>query len=351
MKKVIATASLVLTLSFSSMMSGEALADNSIIKDSPKNYSAVFTPQYKVLIVDAEGQYEIKDSQKDIKLGEILANNGFDVESHRDSNNKPLDPEMIVPAGDKTKIYRVASEGESTLVDIPFTETTEETDELLKGKTKVISEGSVGKALKTVVVKKAGKNETGKIKEESLIVLESPQPKMVHVGTKEIVVPKPTPKSNVEQNENNSESFVYGQGVGGNSSNPDWAKNDQKTVESTFNNSTNKSLVSSMLKHVGKPYVWGTHGPDTFDCSGLVFSVMNDNGIKIPRLTAEDYGYSATKISKNELVPGDILWTSVHIGIYAGDGKVVHAANSRVGVVITDLSWFDSRGYNYGRLS
>ena len=92
-------------------------------------------------------------------------------------------------------------------------------------------------------------------------------------------------------------------------------------------------LVKTLYAQVGKAYETGAVGPDKFDCSGLVYYALNQNGYKVPRLTAAGYGAISTPITKEQLQPGDILYSPTHIVMYVGNGKVVHAANHRKGVV------------------
>lgn len=104
-------------------------------------------------------------------------------------------------------------------------------------------------------------------------------------------------------------------------------------------------VVSLAKKQLGKPYVWGATGPNSFDCSGLCQYVYKKCGKNIPRVASDQYK-SSKKVSKSKLQAGDLVFfssyvggTSVgHVGIYIGNNKMIHAANSNVGVVTTDLN-------------
>ena len=91
--------------------------------------------------------------------------------------------------------------------------------------------------------------------------------------------------------------------------------------------SVGESILAAARSKIGSPYVWGATGPNAFDCSGLTTWAYNQVGKKIPRTS---YGQAAEgqKVSRENLQPGDIVVFysgASHVGIYAGNGKVVHA--------------------------
>ena len=87
--------------------------------------------------------------------------------------------------------------------------------------------------------------------------------------------------------------------------------------------------------YLGTPYVWGGGGPGGFDCSGFVSYVYAQMGISLPHQSG-DILNSGTVISASEARPGDILWWPGHVGIYAGDGQVLHSTPGP-GVSITNI--------------
>lgn len=93
-------------------------------------------------------------------------------------------------------------------------------------------------------------------------------------------------------------------------------------------NSGAQQVVSLARSKLGCPYEWGAVGPDSFDCSGLVYWIFNTElGISVPRTT---YGYASYKgtdkeVSMNDIQPGDILLTPEHAGIYIGNNEYIHA--------------------------
>jgi cell wall-associated NlpC family hydrolase len=108
--------------------------------------------------------------------------------------------------------------------------------------------------------------------------------------------------------------------------------------------SARDSLVSLATSQVGTRYRWGASTPGTaFDCSGLVQWLMANFNLVLPR-TSRDQAREGLEIPKDpsQMLPGDLLYFAQgrsvdHVGIYIGDGKYVHAASSRKGVVISNL--------------
>ena len=102
-------------------------------------------------------------------------------------------------------------------------------------------------------------------------------------------------------------------------------------------------IVSEAQKYLGIPYVYGGASPSGFDCSGLVYYVLSCLGYS-PNRTPEAQYTHGTYVSKNELLPGDIVFfssnnrTITHVGIYAGNGQFIHSPNSRSTVSYADLS-------------
>ncbi|MBF6356691.1 C40 family peptidase [Nocardia higoensis] len=89
---------------------------------------------------------------------------------------------------------------------------------------------------------------------------------------------------------------------------------------------------------VGAMYSWGAAGPSSFDCSGLVKWAYRQAGIELPR-TSFEQSHVGAPVSFEELRPGDIVVTNGggHVGLYAGDGKLLNAVQSGQPVSYTPL--------------
>ncbi len=91
-------------------------------------------------------------------------------------------------------------------------------------------------------------------------------------------------------------------------------------------------VIRFALAQVGKRYVYGTAGPNTFDCSGLVVAAYRLLGISLPHQTGA-LSSRGRAVSRGALQPGDLVFPSgSHVGIYVGNGMIVHASTPRGGV-------------------
>jgi cell wall-associated NlpC family hydrolase len=100
-----------------------------------------------------------------------------------------------------------------------------------------------------------------------------------------------------------------------------------------------QTALNAALSKLGKPYVWGATGPNSFDCSGLLLWAYKQAGITLPRNSAAQAQYG-TPVPRDQLQPGDLVayYSPVsHIGMYIGDGKMVHAPTSGDVVKISPL--------------
>ena len=95
--------------------------------------------------------------------------------------------------------------------------------------------------------------------------------------------------------------------------------------------SASGSIAATAMQYVGSPYVWGAEGPSAFDCSGLVSYVYGQFGTSLPH-SSEGIRSVGTVVSAAEAQPGDVIWWSGHVAIYAGDGMMVSAESESVGV-------------------
>jgi len=122
---------------------------------------------------------------------------------------------------------------------------------------------------------------------------------------------------------------------------------------------TGNSMVDYAMRYLGYPYVWATHGPSSFDCSGFTYWVTKN-------VMGKDIGYgtwtqvsAGTRVSRSDLQPGDLVFFQntytaglSHVGIYIGGDQFIHAENENTGVRISSLSsdYYASRWYGAVRL-
>lgn len=100
-----------------------------------------------------------------------------------------------------------------------------------------------------------------------------------------------------------------------------------------------RSAVEFAYAQLGKPYEWGSTGPNSFDCSGLTGAAWRAAGVSLPRTVNEQYS-AGRKVAKSDLQPGDIIYwynDTQHNGMYIGDGKAIHAPRTGKNVEVTPL--------------
>ena len=113
--------------------------------------------------------------------------------------------------------------------------------------------------------------------------------------------------------------------------------------ESTpYNEIISNQVVNYALKFVGGPYVYGGNSLiNGTDCSGFTKLVFANYGVYLPR-SASEQAYAGIHVDMNDIMPGDIVVSGYngivcHAALYIGNGKLVHALNSDVGIVVTNI--------------
>jgi len=108
---------------------------------------------------------------------------------------------------------------------------------------------------------------------------------------------------------------------------------------------TGETLVQTAMGYLGYSYRWGGTSPSTgFDCSGFVNYIYELYGYDLDRTAQQIYSNNGTAVTKDNLQPGDVLcfgWGSgsiSHVGIYIGNGEMVHASTSSTGVITSDIN-------------
>ena len=114
-----------------------------------------------------------------------------------------------------------------------------------------------------------------------------------------------------------------------------------------------QQIAATAKQYLGYRYTWGGKSPETgFDCSGFANYIYGLYGYSLERVAQNIYSSSGTAVDRNSMQPGDILCFGCgpgsigHVGIYIGNGQMVHAGSSATGVILTDLS----DGYYASRL-
>lgn len=117
------------------------------------------------------------------------------------------------------------------------------------------------------------------------------------------------------------------------------AKNGPLNVDPVAFSTVASAAVQAALSKLGAPYEWGAAGPDAFDCSGLVVWSYLQQGKQLPR-TSQAQMAGGTPVSRDELQPGDVVGYypgATHVGIYIGDGKLVHASDYGIPVQVVSV--------------
>ncbi|MFW0787415.1 C40 family peptidase [Gordonia sp. CPCC 206044] len=97
--------------------------------------------------------------------------------------------------------------------------------------------------------------------------------------------------------------------------------------------------VQAALTRIGDPYVWGATGPNSFDCSGLMVWAYQQAGKTLPRSSEAQNG-SGQSVDRGDLKPGDLIIyypDAHHVGMYVGDGYVIHASTFGVPVKVVPI--------------
>lgn len=110
---------------------------------------------------------------------------------------------------------------------------------------------------------------------------------------------------------------------------------------SVGSSSKGQALVNEAEKYIGTKYVYGGSSPSGFDCSGLVQYVCRKQGISVGRSSRDQFN-NGVAVSRSELQPGDLVFfkrngTISHVGIYAGNGQMIHSPQTGKTVTYTSI--------------
>jgi len=116
------------------------------------------------------------------------------------------------------------------------------------------------------------------------------------------------------------------------------------TVSRSGDNVSASRLLDDAAQFLGTPYKYGGSGPGGFDCSGFTSYIFSRAGISLPHSAASQFSIG-TAVAQSDLQPGDLVFFAGggngidHVGIYAGDGRIIHSSSPRSGgVIYTALS-------------
>ncbi len=114
----------------------------------------------------------------------------------------------------------------------------------------------------------------------------------------------------------------------------------RSTAAASEGSEMGKAVIDYATQFVGNPYVWGgsslTNGTD---CSGFVMSVYKNFGVSLPHSSSalRSQGYDVGGLANAQ--PGDIVCYSGHVGLYVGNGQIVHASTSKTGIIVSSATY------------
>jgi cell wall-associated NlpC family hydrolase len=97
-----------------------------------------------------------------------------------------------------------------------------------------------------------------------------------------------------------------------------------------------KVVLATARKQLGKPYRYGASGPSSFDCSGFTMFVWRHVGVSLPHSSRGQYG-SLPHVARTKARLGDLVYSPGHIGLYIGDGKMIHSPQTGEHVEVAPL--------------
>ncbi|MGW7818908.1 NlpC/P60 family protein [Streptomyces puniciscabiei] len=129
-----------------------------------------------------------------------------------------------------------------------------------------------------------------------------------------------------QQQAGSSSSSSTGSGSGSASGSGSTGSGSTGSTSSSYDTKAEKAIAFARAQ-IGKPYVWGATGPDSYDCSGLTQAAWKAAGVTLPRTTYDQVNAGAT-VSLADARPGDLIFfydDISHVGVYIGNGMMIHA--------------------------
>lgn len=137
------------------------------------------------------------------------------------------------------------------------------------------------------------------------------------------------------QNQNSSSGSSSSSGGASSSSSGNYAS----AASYSGTGSKGQQIANYACQFIGNPYVpGGTSLTDGADCSGFVWRVYKDFGYNVPR-TSYSLRSAGTEVSYSNAQPGDVMCYAGHVGIYIGNGQIVHASTQKTGIKITAATY------------
>ena len=122
-----------------------------------------------------------------------------------------------------------------------------------------------------------------------------------------------------------------------------------QTAPAAASSSAAQTVVDTALAQQGKAYVWAGAGPNVYDCSGLTQFALKAAGVSVPH-SSRMQSTMGQPVARGDLRPGDLVFfysPVSHVGIYIGNGQMVHAPNRGSVVHVVDVD--NMPGYNTAR--
>ena len=142
-------------------------------------------------------------------------------------------------------------------------------------------------------------------------------------------------KAQEEALQRQAEQASSGSSSGSSSSSESSSGNYASASSYSGSGSKGQQIANYACQFIGNPYVpGGTSLTEGADCSGFVWRVYKDFGYSVPR-TSGALRSAGTEVSYSNAQPGDIMCYAGHVGIYIGNGQIVHASTQRTGIKIT----------------
>lgn len=279
-----------------------------------------------------------------------VTKDALSIEEDSNLNSSTTEEAKIVnsPGEDKSAAYETVDIVPSKGTE--YKEETSTTSEELKGpgangsNSDLVPETPTGETVKPPGTERVFVEEpTRKIVEDTVPgkILTKPSESIIEKETTTSAAIATTEKAETKKNKVSESSVITGEngGPGVNKSNPT-----KETTKPTVEKASRYAIVAYAKQFVGNPYIYGgTSLTNGTDCSGFTMRVYENFGISTGRTTRQQ-AKNGREISISEVQLGDLIFYASgkeisHVGIYIGDGKIVHAANSKRGIIISSQNY------------